>query len=101
MKKRTDDNLCPICGAWMDAICSGFRHSPWADGRTYEAICDCCRNVIKTGEYINGEWVEYDFMEGKMHSLEKMLDDGWPKNQAVQAIKGVKKALKNRKKPKC
>jgi hypothetical protein len=96
LKKRNVDNLCPICGIEMDAVCTGYRSTkfPFVDGRTYEAICDCCHTIPKTCEFINNEWKYYNYYEQQLHTIEEIMDGGWSKDQAKRSLKGVKAKIK-------
>ena len=96
MGRKKDDDHCGICGTYLFAACSGFQHNPFPDGRCYNFICDCCRNVFKVGEWIDNQWVSYEYGTN-IHTLQEMLNDGWHKEFAVLSIKSVKLAMKNRK----
>lgn len=96
MVKKSNDNLCPLCGMFMLAVCSGFRYTPFIDGKTYQYICDCCRNVPKTNELVGDKWVSYEYGD-KLRTLEEMMEDGWSKDEAKQSVKAVKSVMKNKK----
>ena len=46
-RKRRDENECPICGEYMDVLCSGHAQTPFVDGRKYDYICFVCFHVPK------------------------------------------------------
>lgn len=96
MAKKKDENLCPLCGDFMIAVCTGFRRLPFIDGRTYNYICDCCRNVPKTCEFVDGDWVMCEY-GSKLRTPEEMMSDGWNKEQSNRSVKAVKAAIKNKK----
>ena len=80
----------------MLAVCTGFRYSPFIDGRNYQYICDCCRNVPKTTEFVDGEWIAYEY-GSKLRTPEEMIKDGWNKEESNRSVKAVKAAMKNKK----
>ena len=47
-RRETNEELCPICGQYMDVRCIGHRNKPFVDGNTYESICFICFSIPRT-----------------------------------------------------
>jgi hypothetical protein len=99
MKKNKSPDECPICGQFMNVICSGYHHKPFADGRCYEFICQGCYEVPCTRRFVEDCWMLVKYEYGKeLHTLEEMMSFGWEKQEAQICIKAVKKVIKFHKK---
>jgi hypothetical protein len=103
MPKENSD-YCPICGEFMDVLCSGHRSKPFVDGRKYDAICFVCFNVPKTwyvklGKAEDGSedvW-EGPFFDWKhLNTAEELVSDGSTDDlkRARKSVKAVKAQIK-------
>ena len=93
-----DEFLCQICKRPIEVIVRFFSQDPFIDGRTYDEICFTCASVPKQSEYIKetDEWIIFDGLRAdKLCTPEDMMEDGWEREEAVHAIKCVKRLLKN------
>lgn len=98
------DDFCPICGEFMDVLCSGHRRTPFVDGRTYDHICFICFNVPKVWYITRGKaedgsedvW-EGPFFDWKhLNTAEDLVEDGTTEDikKARKSIKAVKAQIK-------
>jgi hypothetical protein len=94
---KNPDN-CPICGRFMDVICTGHNRKPFIDGRCYEAICQLCFETPCLGRYESNVWKTYSLSDGELHTADELSAHGFDKKEATISIKAVKKALKKKKK---
>ena len=102
MKKNPSPDHCPICGQHMDVICSGYRFTPFIDGRCYEAICHLCHELPCFYRFDEDIWMwkQYSSEDRELHTVEEMVQHGFDKKQAAISLKAVKRAIKKGKYPK-
>lgn len=80
-RKRADDNICPICGQFMNVRCVGHRESPFVDGKTYDSICFLCFSIPKTFVITKAEdgadvWNGPFFDKNHLFTPEEMVQEG-------------------------
>tara|TARA_Y100000034_G_scaffold136085_2_gene210725 strand:- start:2398 stop:2733 length:336 start_codon:yes stop_codon:yes gene_type:complete len=96
-------DICPICRqSTLDkAVSLGYIDEPFIDGKRHQQICWDCANVPKMWHYDENkdEVIVYDEFDPKrLHTAEEMVSDGWELNEAKEAIRAVRKAIRNSKK---
>lgn len=97
MAKKSDD--CPICGEYIDIAVSGFRETPFINGKTYEYICFTCASTPKNtfvAILFDNDIIEYNKNKGMLNNLEEMVADGFNKKRAETSIKAIKKLIKKK-----
>ena len=93
MKHKKSD-LCPLCGQFMDLYCTGNRHTPFVDGKTYNKICFTCYHVPKTVRQVYDdkdeliEEIELPYSHKHLHTAKELFDIG-PAETMVQARRSV------------
>ncbi len=102
MKKSKSSEHCPICGQYMEVICSGFARDPFIDGRCYESICHACFSVPCTWRFDEDVWMwmHYDLGQLEFHTVTELIRFGFTKEEATISLKAIKTAIKNSKHPK-
>jgi hypothetical protein len=94
MKKHKKFDLCPLCGQFMDLYCTGNRHTPFVDGKTYDKICFTCYHVPRTERQIYNEEgnleeeIKILYSPKYLHTAKELFDMG-PAETMVQARRSV------------
>lgn len=94
--KKSPDN-CPLCGQYMDVICSGYRFKPFIDGQCYEYICHCCHTIPCAARFDKDTWHTYDFSDKELHTVEELVSQGFEEKEAKISLKALKAAMKKHK----
>lgn len=102
-RKRKDPDMCPICGTYMDVLCTGYARSPFLNGRKYESICFVCLHVPKiwacrSGRAKDGsddEWTGPLWDVKSLYTAKELVDDGVCElARARKSVAAVRKLLK-------
>jgi hypothetical protein len=82
----------------MQAFVSAYQHTPFVDGKNYEAICDTCNNVPKMYDYdakTDTLTVYRRWDPGRLMTTEELMEDGgWDRKESANSIKAVREAIK-------
>ncbi len=95
-------DICPICHQSTSEmpVSLAFCNELWIDGKRHHQICWTCVNVPKMWDY-NEEKDEItvyeEFNPKRLHTAEEMVADGWEFNESKEAIRAVRRAIRNAK----
>jgi hypothetical protein len=101
-KEYKKSELCPLCGEYMDLICTGHRNMPFVDDVCYPKMCFTCYYVPKIEEQVYNkdgsikDEIQYPFSHKHLHTPEELAMWGQADNlqQARKSVRAVKKAIK-------
>lgn len=94
LEKHRKADLCPLCGKFMDLYCTGNKHIPFVDGKTYDKLCFTCYHVPKTERQVyekNGdikEIIELPYSSQHLHTAQELVNLG-PADTILEARKSV------------
>jgi len=101
---RNPDN-CPICGEYMEILCTGHRHTVFVTGKKYQEICFVCFStpktwVVKWGKAEDGSediWEGPYFDKYHLHTATELVEDGATnsRSRAQKSITAIKKKAKS------
>jgi hypothetical protein len=96
---KSNPDHCPICGKFMDVLCSGYRDHPFVDGRCHEYICHICHSAPCTWRFDEDVWM-WKELENELHTVEELVSAGFDKKEVITSLKALKLAIKKKKPPK-
>ena len=97
MKKKNNEEFCPLCGEYMDVVCSVHREKQFIDGKKYNYICHTCFNVPKMYDYNEktDKLIIYELMDpNRLSTVADMVSEGANAKLAEKSIKAVKQSIK-------